>query len=195
MIRVGRLLLVVGLLLGLHACSDERDTMTKKDEVTGADVQQVVQRGNTVPKSKVLDVTVSLEVQPVSMSAKCPVNVRITNLTPDAVLINQRMSIGYQDSDARELFVAVYIRDGDDNIARRTQLYQRDIASADDYIWLAPKESRTTHFDLFEWYELSEPGEYELQVFYQADEPIAPKFDGLLQGIHASGRVGLTVVK
>ena len=191
---MGRLLFV-GFLLGLHACSGERDTMTKKDEVTGADVQQVVQLSKTAPKSKVLDVTVSLEVQPVSMSGRCPVNVRITNLTPDAVLINRRMSIGYEDSDARELYVAVYMKDGNDNIARRTQLYQRDIASADDYIWLAPKESRTTHFDLFEWYKLPEPGEYELQVFYQADEPIAPKFDGILQGIHASGRVGLAAVK
>ena len=191
--RIGHLLLM-GFLLGLYACTDERDAMTKKDDVTGADVQQVVQLRNTVSKPKVLDITVNVEVQPVSMSGRCPVNVRITNLMSEAVLINRRMSIGYEDSDARELFAAVYIKDGDDNIARRTQLYQRDIANADDYIWLAPKESRTAYFDLFEWYELPGPGEYELQLFYQVDEPIALKIDGILQGIHASGRVGLTVV-
>ena len=54
-----------------------------------------------------------------------------------------------------------------------------------------PAESLTTELDLPYWYRLPGPGDYELVVYYQADEPLALDVPGLVRGTHSSARVPL----
>ena len=57
-----------------------------------------------------LDLKVHILTQPVRLSGPCRVEVRLTNQSLDAVLINRRLAVGYRDSIARELFIEVYKR-------------------------------------------------------------------------------------
>ena len=140
-----------------------------------------------------LDVNVRILTQPVRLSHPCEVEVRLTNRSPDAVLINRRLAVGYRDSVARELFVEVYKRGSDEVVSQKALLYQRNFSSPEDYVWLAPGQSIATSFDLFEWYSLPSAGEFELVVCYQADEPLAPKPAELLPGTYCSERVAFNV--
>jgi hypothetical protein len=47
---------------------------------------------------------------------------------------------------------------------------------------------------LFEWYTLPSGGDFELVVYYQADEPLAAKPAELLAGTYSSERVALSVL-
>jgi len=73
-----------------------------------------------------------------------------------------RMAPSYTDSQARELYVAIYRQGTDVEVGQRPKLYERDFASSDDYVWLKEGVTRSIIFNLFEWYEVSGPGEYEL---------------------------------
>ena len=101
-----------------------------------------------------LDLKVHILTQPVRLSDPCRVEVRLTNQSPDAVLINRRLAVGYRDSHARELFTEVFKRGSDEIVSQPALLYKRDFSSPADYVWLAPGESVSTSFDLFEWYSL-----------------------------------------
>lgn len=139
--------------------------------------------------------TLRLEVEapagPVRRGAPYPVAVRLVNAGAAPLVVNTRLAVGYRDSDARELFAEVL--DGDAVVSRRTRLYERDPAAADDYAPLAPGEAVETTFDLLAWYDLPGPGRYALVVYYQADEPHGPAPPGVAAGTVASARVPLTV--
>jgi hypothetical protein len=156
-----------------------------------------VQPSTPYEKGFVIMETLHLEVrilaQPVRLSSPCKVEVRLTNRSLDAVLINRRLAVGYRDSAARELFVEVYRRGSDEVVSQKALLYQRDFSSPEDYVWLAPGQSIAASFNLFEWYSLPSAGEFELIVYYQADEPLAPKPAGLLTGTYSSERIVLDV--
>jgi Uma2 family endonuclease len=164
-----------------------------------AELPQVANHSPSMPKKKgppmeTLDVNVRILTHPVRLSHPCEVEVRLTNRSPDAVLINRRLAVGYRDSVARELFVEVYKQGSDEVVSQKALLYQRNFSSPEDYVWLAPGQSIATSFDLFEWYSLPSAGEFELVVCYQADEPLAPKPDGLLSGTYCSERVAFNVI-
>jgi hypothetical protein len=137
-----------------------------------------------------LRVTVRLPGEPARRSSRFPVRVSLTNHGSAPVVVNRRLSIGYRDSLARELFVEVY-RPGDaDVVSGQALLYDRDTSTPDDYVTLEPGDEIAGSFDLVEWYTLpSEPGSYDLVVCYQADEPLAAPPPDILPGIHASERI------
>jgi hypothetical protein len=64
----------------------------------------------------------------------------------------------------------------------------------EDYVWLAPGQSMTTSFDLFEWYSLPFAGEFERIGCYQADEPLAAKPAELLSGTYCSERIAFNIL-
>ncbi|MGH7926544.1 MAG: hypothetical protein ACREQV_01955 [Candidatus Binatia bacterium] len=140
-----------------------------------------------------LHLKVRILTQPVRYSYPCKVEVRLTNQSIDAVLINRRLAVGYRDSDARELFAEVFKRESGEVVSEEALLYNRDFSRPEDYLWLAPKESTSTSFDLLEWYCLPGPGEYDLIVYYQADEPLAARPAELLAGTYASERMAFNV--
>lgn len=120
--------------------------------------------------------------------------VKLTSQHAAPVLINKRLAIGYRNSLDRELFAEVFPRGGDEVISREARDYQRDAASPADYVWLQPGESVSTSFDLFRWYRVPGPGEYDLVVNYRADDARDAQPEGLLTGVHSSERVAFDVI-
>ena len=136
-----------------------------------------------------LKVAASVLTHPVRLTRPCLIEVRLTSRSPEPVLINRRLAVGYRDRHARELFAEVFRRGSGEIVSQPTLLYQRDFSRPEDYGPLAPGESVATTFDVFQWYALPSAGDFDLVVSYQADEPRAPKPAGLLAGTYASERV------
>ena len=143
---------------------------------------------------KTLRIDVRIITQPVRIPDPCLVEVQLTNPSAQPILINRRLAVGYHDSHARELFAEVFRRGSYEVASKMTKLYERDFSPPEDYVRLPPMQTVSTSFDLFDWYSLPSAGDYELVVYYQADEPLALKPVGLLFGIHSSARIAFTVV-
>jgi hypothetical protein len=143
---------------------------------------------------KVLQIDVKVLTQPVRLSGPCMIEVRITNKSHQSVVLNRRLSVGYKNSLSRELFIEVFEEGSNEVVSREGLLYERAFSSPDDYVRVEPEQSIGTSFNLFEWYKLRSPGQYELVVYYQADENLALKPAGLLEDIFSSERIPLTVV-
>jgi hypothetical protein len=143
---------------------------------------------------KVLQIDVKVLTQPVRLSGPCMIEVRITNKSHQSVVLNRRLSVGYKNSLSRELFIEVFEEGSNEVVSREGLLYERAFSSPDDYVRVEPEQSIGTSFNLFEWYTLRSPGQYELVVYYQADENLALKPAGLLEDIFSSERIPLTVV-
>jgi hypothetical protein len=123
----------------------------------------------------------------------CPVSVRLRNASDSPLVVCRRLAPGYRESDGRELFADVHPRDATDVVSRIKKLYERDPPEPEDYVALAPGEELTGAFDLMRWYALPGPGEYELEVFYEADGRGTPDVEGLARGVHASPRTPFTL--
>jgi hypothetical protein len=166
----------------------------------GVDLWQTKQPSESpsLPKERgsimeTLDLKVRILTQRARLSYPSKIEVRLTNQSPNPVLINRRLAVGYRDSHARELFAEVLNPETREIVSKPAQLYNRNFSSPDDYVWLASGQSVSTTFDLFEWYTLPSAGDFELIVYYQADEPLAAKPPGLLAGTYASEPVSLSV--
>ena len=143
---------------------------------------------------KVLEIEVKITTQPVRLSSPCGMEVRIINKSQQSVVLNRRLAVGYKNSVSRELFVEVFERASNQVVSQEGLLYERDFAPPEDYLRVAPEQSIARSFNLFEWYKLRSPGEYEVVVYYQADESLATKPADLLPGTHASERIPLAVI-
>lgn len=122
------------------------------------------------------------------------VTVKLINQDAEPVLINKRLSIGYRTSLDRELFAEVFRREENQVVSNEARDYQRPPAVASDYVWLQPGETFSTSFDLFHWYTLPGPGEYDLVVSYQADDSPDGYPEGLLIGTYSSNRIPFDVI-
>jgi len=72
-------------------------------------------------------------------------------------------------------------------------LYERYFSPESDFVWLLPQQQTSTHFNLFDWYDIPSAGTYTIRVCYQADEELAYKPEGLLKGEFCSEEKTLTV--
>lgn len=140
-----------------------------------------------------LRVEAIVKTQPAYLALPCTVEVTLTNQSSDPVLIVARLAVGYKDSTDRELFADVFQRGAGEVISKHVRLYQRSPPGSQDYVSLAPGQSISTTFDLFRWYRLPGPGEYDLVVSYRADDSPDGYPEGLLTGVHSSGRVPFDV--
>jgi hypothetical protein len=134
------------------------------------------------------------ETNPNQRSRPATVAVKLTNQHAEPVLVNKRLAMGYRNSLDRELFAEVFPRGGNDVISKEARDYQRDPPAATDYVWLQPGESVSTSFNLFRWYTLPGPGEYDLVVNYRGDDAPDAQTEGLLTGVHSSERVPFDVI-
>jgi hypothetical protein len=119
----------------------------------------------------------------------CPVRVRIANRGDAPLVVCRRLSVGYRERDGRELFATVFAPGTDDVVSRESRLYDRDPPAETEYGPLGPGETLDTEFDLIRWYYLPGPGAYELEVGYEADGEGTPAVEGVVHGVHSSGRV------
>lgn len=108
----------------------------------------------------------------VPMGSQIPTTVRLLNRGSEAVRVNSRLAIGYPDSEDRELYCRIWDEAGYEYTDyRRFQLdYRRKPLRPDHFPRLLPGESRESTFDLQEWYRLTRPGVYEVQVVYQPEK-------------------------
>jgi hypothetical protein len=120
----------------------------------------------------------------------CRVAVRLRNGGGAPLVVCRRLAVGYRASDGRELFAEVYAPGTDELLSRMTKLYDRDPPRPADYGPLDPGDELATSFDLLRWYVVPGPGSYELEVFYEGDGEGTPAVEGVLPGVHGSGRVG-----
>lgn len=143
---------------------------------------------------KILQIDVKVLDQPLRLSKPGLMEVNITNKSAQAILLNKRLAVGYRSSLSRELFLEVYKKRSDEIVSQQARLYERTFSSLEDYIWVEPEQSISCIFNLFEWYVIPSSGDYEMILYYQADEALALKSAGLLEGIYASDRIGFTVI-
>ena len=119
----------------------------------------------------------------------CPVEVRLRNEGSEPLVVCRRLAIGYRESDGRELFADVHPPGSEEVVSRTKKIYDRDPPPPEDYVPLSPGKELTGSFDLLRWYALPGPGSYELEIFYEGDGRGAPAVEGILRGVHRSGRL------
>lgn len=124
----------------------------------------------------------------------CQINIELKNVSDSTVLINQRLAVGYRKSLSRELYITIQNQDNSEDIGLQKVLYERNFASAADFIWLLPQQEIHTSFNLFDWYEIPSAGTYMLSVCYQADEELAYQPEGLCRGTFCSEPKKVTVL-
>ncbi|MGB1450263.1 MAG: hypothetical protein ACPG7E_00945 [Marinirhabdus sp.] len=106
------------------------------------------------------------------------VEVELKNNTADSVLINKRLSIGYEASISREIYFKILDPTTQEPVGHPTEDYDRPPARYGEYGILPPGESVFKVFTVSHWYEIDLPkGRHELTLlgFYQADEPYFDK--------------------
>ena len=175
------LALPFGVLAAISSCSDP--PVNSSEAVNQSNCPRSIP-AKEAKAMQVLDIDVKILTQPVRLSGPCMIEVRVTNKSPTPVLLNKRLAVGYRGSLSRELFLEVFEKASKQIAGREALLYERSSSPPDDYHWVAPDESIGVSFNLFEWYKLGSPGDYELVVYYQADETTAQKPAELLPGVH-----------
>jgi hypothetical protein len=123
-----------------------------------------------------LQVGLQFPTGPLRRSEPAEVIVTVTNPGPETVLINRRMSPGYEESFPREVYFELDAEYG-------RLKYDRDISGDSDYGQLDPGATISTTIDLLRWYRISEPGRYRIIACYQCDEPGARPPAGILRGV------------
>lgn len=163
-------------------------------ETSNASNQSLSMREKKEGAMKILQIDIKILSQPVRLSSPCMVEVRLTNKGPQSVVLNKRLSVGYKNSLSRELFLELFKKGTNVVVSKEGLLYERPFSSPEDYVPVEPEQSIATTFNPFEWYSLPSPGEYELVVYYQADENLAYKPVDLLLGTYSSERIALTII-
>lgn len=117
-------------------------------------------------------------------------NVILHNQSKKPVKIVKRLAIGYQDSDAREIYLLMTHKNSNKNIAKRTVLYNRDYATKNDFKWLKPKEEFEIEIDIEKWYVIPND-DFEIQVIYDPSESISVDNE-LLNNKYFSNKILIT---
>lgn len=174
----------------MNGCKSESSHSKRQQKISDAPRagEEKITR-ETIP----LRINVNIRTVKPRLSEPLFVEVTLTNRSDYPVLMNRRLAVGYLESQARELFVEVFLPESNQNVAIPAQLYQRDFSGPGDYGKLRPGEEVRTTFDLLEWYTIVTPGKYELVVYYQADEPGASPPPGLLKGTWNSLRIAFEI--
>jgi hypothetical protein len=97
------------------------------------------------------------------------VKVNLVNAGASPVRVAARLSIGYQDSDSREIYAVIRDRTTGEIVGKRSRLYQRESLHPSRVRDLEPGRKISAEFHLREWYEIPE-GDLEIQIVYDPAE-------------------------
>jgi hypothetical protein len=114
------------------------------------------------------------------------VTVEIENVSESPTIVNKRLSVGYEHSLSRELYVILSKPDSQEDVGIQKVLYERNFSTPEDYMQILPGQKISVKFNLFDWYEIPEKGKYNIRICYQADENLAYKPDGICKGVFCS---------
>ncbi|MFC4635121.1 hypothetical protein ACFO3O_14470 [Dokdonia ponticola] len=136
--------------------------------------------------------TLKIHLQDSMVYFNKPFQVKVTleNTSKDTLMVNKRLSVGYENSISRELYFNIIDANTKEVIGIPTESYDRPPTYFNEYGVLKPKESISTTFDLSEWQEIHLPkGKHQLEIvaFYQADEDYFDKRpENVVQGLFQS---------
>lgn len=103
------------------------------------------------------------------------------------------MAVGHRDNLSREIFITIRDNAGNEIPCRDPIDYNRNFSGPEDYELLPQGRSLSTRFDLNAWHSLDRPGTYSLEVYYQADEPLARKPRDVATGVFSAPPVSFTL--
>jgi hypothetical protein len=130
---------------------------------------------------------------PIYLQHPCQLEVILTNADQQNLLINQRLSVGYANTVARELFASLTSATTGEIAPIFEVDYDRNFSPASDYGYLSVGQTLRTTFNLFEWYSPTRVDTYQLILHYQADEPLAQVPTKVVPGTYSSSPILLTV--
>lgn len=141
-----------------------------------------------------LTVETTLLDPPARMDKPLYLRVTLKNTGKKTETVNARLSMGYENSLSREIFV----RMGALPISQGRIYYEadidRDFSRPEDYVLLQPGHSISNVINLFEYYQPIKPGKYEIVVCYQGNEPLAFPPADILSGIFCSTALVLDIL-
>lgn len=176
-----------------------KDSPTARSQENNALEEQLVTSKDSIAMNSPIGITLEIKERNIYRGkTPCPVSVVVTNESEGPLLLNKRLALGYRNSAARELFVEIFKKSTNEVVSVGREDYQRDPAMPEDFSYLQPGEKIMTTFDFCEWYDLPlslEGGEYEMVVYYQADESSFEEMPKeILKGVYASERVLFEIV-
>jgi hypothetical protein len=141
-----------------------------------------------------LKLYMELPAEPIYLNHPLMIKVTLANEGGQAVIINKRLAPGYEQTLSRELFADMVSDENGEKAAYHEVDINRDFSHPEDYKQLAPGESLTVAFNVFDYYQLTQPGKYRLTLYYQADESLATTPEGIFSGKVSSRPVTLEVL-
>ncbi len=151
------------------------------------------------PKSQVmknderLALMISVLSEPVYLGHPLMVKAILINNGDNAVLVNSRMALGYENMPSRELYLKIIDEKSGEHAGINEVDINRDFSTPGDFCSLAPGDSVKVTFNLFEFYQLTRPGKYRLTAYYDASEPLAAKPPGSDSGTVESNSLEVIV--
>ncbi|MCF6350621.1 MAG: hypothetical protein L3J23_06260 [Flavobacteriaceae bacterium] len=149
------LIVTVSILVGCNFFKNEK-TNTKTDKM--------IENKDKIKITLSIDTTKKKDIGLIA-------NVVLHNQSKNPVKIVKRLAIGYQDSDAREIYLMMFCKNNDKNIAKRTILYNRNNATKGDFEWLKPGEEFKVTYNIDKWYVIPNK-DFEIQAVYDPSESI-----------------------
>lgn len=131
---------------------------------------------------------------PARMDKPLYIRVTLKNTGKKTETVNARLSLGYENSLSREIFVRMNaLPISQDRIFYETDI-NRDFSGPEDYVQIEPGQSISSIINLFECYRPTKPGKYEIVVCYQGNEPLAFPPADILPGVFCSAALALDIL-
>lgn len=140
-----------------------------------------------------LALMISVLSEPVYLGHPLMVEAKLINNGDNAVLVNSRMALGYENMPSRELYLKIIDEKSGEHADINEVDINRDFSTPGDFCSLAPGDSLKVTFNLFEFYQLTRPGKYRLTAYYDASEPLAAQPSGSDSGTVESNSLEVNV--
>ncbi len=126
-------------------------------------------------ESASLGLELSLHPERAAPGAQLVAEVVFRNAGDDPLVVNTRFSLGYPDTDERDLYCEILRGSGEQYCDyRRYQVdYHAQSLSRESFATLRPGDELRTSFELQKWYPITEPGVYCVRIIYEP-EPYPP---------------------
>jgi hypothetical protein len=135
-----------------------------------------------IKKKKMLQLTAKFPSGAAYLNQPLWVEVTLKNTGDSPLLINSRFAMGYKLSISRELYAELVDETAPHDAVYSSVKINRDDPAASDYSLLQSGKSITKKIDFFHYYHPRKPGKYSIKIFYQADEALKNRPDGVYKG-------------
>lgn len=133
-----------------------------------------------------LELKVVAEQTIVQPGEETPIEVTLTNRGKSALVVNNRLAMGYPGSTERELYCEIQGQNQGKYMAYQAFMvdYHRKSLNENFFTKLRPEESLRKTFDLQFWYRLIHPDVYRIRLIYNP-EPHPSRLEAIRGPINA----------